>query len=144
MCSNNGAVTGVTWLEKSKAWTAEGAENFRRVRREQPNRELQKRSGGLGRPPVREIKPDLETELRAEADSQIVVHAVVEENVVADFGAKSDWSDETFDASARIESKGCEAAAQAHCVVKTRRCSCVGHCEILEAHFAGHKETERA
>ena len=59
---------------------------------------------------VREINPGLKTELWAEADSQVVVHAVVEENVIADFGAKSDWADETFDASARIEREiGCAA-----------------------------------
>ena len=53
------------------------------------------------------IKSDLETKLGAEAYPQVIVHAIVEENVVADFGAKADRTDKAFDTSTRIEREIC-------------------------------------
>ena len=47
----------------------------------------------------------LETELRTKADSQVVMHSVVEEDIIANFSSNSDWSGKGFNTTSGIECK---------------------------------------
>jgi len=72
------------------------------------------------------------------------VHPVIEEDIVADFRAKPDWSDEAFDTSAWIEGKVSRAAAQADRISESGGSSGVANAEVFETHLTGHEDTERA
>jgi hypothetical protein len=85
----------------------------------------------------------LETELRSEADPQIVMNAVVEKDIVSDFGAKPDRSGKSFDTSARID-REIRVRAQAYGVHESRGRALVRNAEILEPDLAGHEEPKRS
>src|SRR5579872_2467836 len=103
----------------------------------------ERKIGGPRRPPKCRVAARSEAELRTETDAQVVMHTIVEEDVVADFGANTDWSGKGFEATAWIESEIGSAASQSDCIGEAGWCSCVGHGEILESGLTGHEDAER-
>jgi len=84
----------------------------------------------------------LEPELRSKGDAHVVVHTVVEEDVIADFSANTDGSGEGFDTATRIDSEIGRTAGETHRRGKARRRALVGHSEVLESDLTRQKYTE--
>ena len=84
-----------------------------------------------------------EPELWAQADAQVVMRAIVEKDVVADFRAHSDRSGKGFQTASRIEGElGC-ATAQAYGGDKAGGCALASHIEVLKSNFARQKQAQR-
>src|ERR1700722_19370361 len=81
----------------------------------------------------------LEAELWAEGDPQIVVSAVVEVDVVADFGANADRSGESFESSAGIDGEVRRPVGQADLVGESVGGIQIVDRKIVEAYLASHK-----
>ena len=81
----------------------------------------------------------LESELRTKTDSQIVVHSVVEEDVVTNFGAHSDRSGKGLDAASRIQSEIGRAGSQSYSVGESGRRAGIGDRKVFKSYFAGYK-----
>jgi hypothetical protein len=81
----------------------------------------------------------LEAELWTERNSQVVARSAVEINVVANFSAQPNRSDEALEAPARINREvGC-AIGQTDGVDESGLCALVVNGEVVESNFARHK-----
>jgi hypothetical protein len=77
----------------------------------------------------------LEAELRSQADSHIIVRAVNEVDVIADFGSNSDRAGQCFETSARTDCELRAAICKAHGVRKACASILIGDAEILESNL---------
>jgi hypothetical protein len=102
--------------------------------------ELYKKSaGGIVPPAVECIAISLKAELRPKCSPQVVMCAVVEENVVSDLGANSNRPSESLDAATWIDGKIRSSARQRHAVGKSGSRGLAGDAEIIKSDFAGRK-----
>ena len=84
----------------------------------------------------------LEAKLWSQANSQIIVRAVQEVDVIADFGSNPDRAGKSFEASARIDCELRAAICEAHGIRKAGGGILIGDAEIIESNFARHEHAE--
>src|SRR5579872_1151974 len=84
----------------------------------------------------------LKPQLRPERHPQVVVCAVVEENIVSDFGPNSNRPGESFDTTAGIDGEVGSSAGQRHTVGKSGGCVLIGDGEIVEPRLSRHENAE--
>lgn len=85
----------------------------------------------------------LEAELRSEGDSQIVLRASIEEDVVACFHTQADRPKKSFETDGGIYREIGGSIAQANTIDEARGGPVVGDIEIVEADFSGYECVER-
>jgi len=84
----------------------------------------------------------LEAELRSEAHPQVVVGAVIEENIVANFCTNTDGPGKHFKSSARIHREVGRSVGEADRVGEAGRGILVRNAEIVESDLARDENTE--
>jgi len=90
------------------------------------------------------MKKALETELRSESDSQVIVSAIPEVDVIANFGTQANRPTKNLDASPRIYGKPRGAGVETYHTLETGSRVVVGNAEIIESNFSRDKNTDRA